>query len=99
MEKVVKAMTRKVLCLETELKQVKKKRSHCNVAEDPKDELSEDVKEKESEKEKLKSGENLSFNPNDIKCTISTPKEKENKVEKLDSKLYATTKTYSTAPY
>ena len=53
MEKVVKAMTRKVLCLETELKQVKKKRSHCNVAEDPKDELWEDVKEMESETEKL----------------------------------------------
>ena len=80
-------------------KQVKQNKSHCNVAEDPKDELSEDVKEKDGETEKLTSGENLYFNHNYIKGTTSTPKEKENKVEKLDSKLYATTKTYSTAPY
>ena len=78
MEKVVKAMTRKVLCLESELKEVKKNKSHCYVAKDPKYEWSEDVKEKKSETEKLTSGENLSFNHNDIKGTTSTPKEKEN---------------------
>ena len=78
MEKVVKAMARKVLSLETELKQVKKKSSICNVYEDPKDKLSEDVKEKESETVELISSENLSFNHNDIKGTTSTPKEKEN---------------------
>ena len=66
---------------------MKKNKSHCNVAEDLKYELSEDVKDKEVETEELTSGENLSFNQNDIKGTTSTPKEKENKVEKLDSKL------------
>ena len=87
MEKVVKAMTRKVLCLESELKEVKKNKSHCYVAEDPKNEWSEDVKEKKSETEKLTSGENLSFNHNDIKGTASTPKKRKTNLRSLIPKL------------
>ena len=87
MEKVLKAMTRKVLSLETELIQVKERSSICNDAEDPKDKVSEDVKDIESKIEKQASGENISFDHDEIKGTTSTPKDKKNNVDKLDSKI------------
>ena len=85
MEKVLKAMTRKVLSLETELIQVKERSSICNDAKDPKNKVSEDVKDIESKIKKQTSGENLSFDHNEIKGTTSTPKDKKNNVDKLDS--------------
>ena len=83
LEKVVHAMTRKVLCLETELKEVKKKST-----KDPKLKSSEHVKEKQSETKEEVSCENISFNDNDLKGTTSTPKGINDKAEKLDFKNY-----------
>jgi myosin heavy subunit len=87
MEKVLKAMTRKVLSLETELKRMKERSRICTAAEGPKDTVSEDVNDMETKTKKETSGENLSFDHNEIKGTTSTPNEKKNIVEKLDSKI------------
>ena len=76
MEKVVHALTRKALSFEAELKELK----------DPKHEMSKRVKEKESETKNEASNENISFNHTELKGTTSTPKEKNDKDEKLDFK-------------
>lgn len=75
-------MTRKVLCLETAVKEREKNGSSSSTVNDPKYETSE----KEIEKKKEGSGENISFNHNDLRGTTSTPKGKDDNNEKLDSK-------------
>ena len=85
-EKVGHALTRKVLNHETKLKDRKKNTNICNATNDPKYELSKSVKEKESDTNKDKLGENMLFNTNDLKGTRSTPKRKNYKDSELDLK-------------
>ena len=79
LEKVVHAMTRKVLCLDTELKEEKKKSSTLMLLKIPNSNHRNKVKKK-----KKISCENIYFNDNALKVTSFTPKGMNDKVEKLD---------------
>ena len=84
MEKVLHAMTRKVLALETEVERLKKKSSNNVINDNQKDKLEEVVQVKETQKEV--ENESNSFSHNDIKENCSTPKENREKVEKVKTK-------------
>ena len=83
MEKVLHAMTRKVLILETEVERLKKKSSKNEIIENE-DELAEDVIVKEVQKEVI--DESSSSSHNDIKDNCSTPKEDQEEVKKVKTK-------------
>ena len=85
LEKVLHAMTRKVLNLETELKDIKKKSIIGDANKDPN---YEHVKGKKSETKSEVSEDNLSdnFNHKDMKGTTSTPKGKNDNDDKQDIK-------------
>ena len=82
MEKVLHAMTRKVLSLENEVIDLKRNKINHLVFEDLKNKVSELDKEKNIQKDKV--DESLNFNHNSIKETSSTPKDK--LLEELKSK-------------
>ena len=78
-EKLLHAMTRKVLSLEEE---VKNKSITDDIIKDLKKKVSELCEEKETEKPKQQVDNSFDFNHDDIKVSSSTPKDKKDKVEK-----------------
>ena len=81
-EKVLHAMTRKVLSLEEEVKDSKNKSITDDIIKDLKKKVSELCEENETEKQKQKVDNSFDFNCDDIKVSSSTPKDKKDKVEK-----------------
>ena len=76
MEKVVHALTRKALKFEAELKELK----------DPKHDMSQKLERKKVYQRMQHWVKNIFFNHTKLKGTTSTPKEKNDKDEKLDFK-------------
>ena len=79
MEKVLHAMTRKVLSLETDMKDMKI--NHHKTVEELKKQLSECLKEQNGVAD-----ENCTFNQNDIENATSTPKAKKSQIKTPDIK-------------
>ena len=82
-------MTRKVLSLEEEVKDLKNKSITNATIQDLKKKVAELYEEKETEKQKGRVDKSCDFNHDDIKESSSTPKDKTDKVEKtkVDSEM------------
>ena len=88
-KKVLHAMTRKVLSLEEEFKDLKNKSITNAPIQHLKKKVAELYEEKETEKQKGQVDKSCDFNHDDIKESSSNPKDKKDKVEKtkVDSEM------------
>ena len=88
-EKVLHTVTRKVLSLEEEVKDLKNKSITYDIIQDLRKKVVELCEEKDTEKQKARVDKSCDFNHDDMKESSSTPKDKIYKVEKtkVDSEM------------